>query len=221
LILSFWSCQCVVGIDTPKEVNPTFYSHVLFINAHPEFDEINFLTDNNVLVKSLYYNTNPKSYTNINPGNRNIQITNYLDSVIFNSTIDLSDNQKYTFIAYGSSKRVQTIFFTDTIKDYSVNNMYFRLVNVSPDSPVLISKVEDQYPIFNNLSFRSTTKYFSAPGGSYDIELKDALSDSLVLASKNIPMSTGKVYTILIKGMYLGEGSKKMQLQVIENDPVK
>lgn len=220
LLLSalFWSCQCVIGIETPKEVSPTFFSHILFINAHPEFDELNILTDENVLVKSLYYNVNPKSYTSVSPGSRNIQITNYQDSVLFNSVSDLVDNQKYTFIAYGNSKRVQSIFFNDTISNFQPANMYYRVVDVSPDSPPFIIKLEDQYPIYNNINFRSATKYISAPAGSYNIEVKEAVTDSLVLSLKKYEMSAGKVYTILIKGNYMGEGSKKMQFQIIEND---
>lgn len=220
-LLSLWSCQCVVGIDTPKEINPTFYSHILFINAHPEFDELNILTDEKSLVESLFYNTNPKGYTNISPGSRNIQITDYRDSLIFNSILELTDNQKYTFIAYGSTNRMQTLFFNDSIPDYSPNNMYFRLVNVSPDCPTLISKVENEYPIYNYLGFRSATKYTSATGGSYSIELKEAISDSVVLSTKNVQMNAGKVYTVLVKGMYNGEGSRKLQFQVIENVFVK
>jgi len=214
-------CQCVTSIDTPKDVTPTFFAHVLFINGHPDLDEINILTDNTTLVKSLYYNTNPKNYNEISPGSRNVQITSPLDSVLFNSSLELDDKKNYTFLVYGTTNRVQTLFFNDTIPNYSQNNTYFRFVDISPDSPQFIVKVADQYPIINTIQYRKDIKYYPATAGKYDIELKVAETDSLALSMKSVEMKSGKIYTILIKGYYDGIGAQKLQFHVIENTLVR
>ncbi len=220
-LIGLVGCECVTAIDTPKEVNPTFFAHVLFINGHPDMDEINIKSDNTVLVKSLYYNTNPKNYADLSPGSRNILITSPEDSILFNSSLDLTDKQNYTFIAYGTENRLQTLFFNDTISDYSVNNTYFRFVDIAPESPPFIIRISNQYPIVNLLHYRSFTKYVPTTEGKYELEMRQAMNDSLVLSMKDINMKAGKIYTILIKGYNEGIGSKKLQFQIIENTFIK
>lgn len=210
-------CQCVTSIDTPKDINPTFFAHVLFVNAHPNIDEMNVSMDNEIVARSLYYNSSPKSYVNLSPGSRNILITSSEDSVLFNSSLDISDKQNYTFITYGTDNRLQTMFFNDSIPNYSENNAYFRFVDVAPESPIFIVKISDQYPIQSSLQYRSSTKFYPAPAGKYNLQLKNAVTDSLILDDENFELKTGKIYTILIKGYYEGVGAQKMQFHMIEN----
>lgn len=218
-LLFLGGCQCVPSIDTPKEVNPTFYSHILFVNAHPDIDEINILIGNNALVKSLFYNSDPKDYYNVSPGSQNIQITGYNDSTLFNSTINLVDKQNYTLIAYGTDSRVQVKILNDTISNYSSNNAYYRFVDMTPDAPILIPSITGLLPE-NTLSYRFYTPFKAIVGDKYDIQLKvltQSLTDSVVLSSNNINFSAGSIYSIVVTGYYNGFGNKKLQLHIVES----
>ena len=94
-IFSTEGCECVPGMDTPREVTPSFDAFVLFINAIPDINDINIYTDKNILKKQLEYSGEDYQYIKVPPGNRNIRVTNWADSVLYNTVIELRDKENY------------------------------------------------------------------------------------------------------------------------------
>ncbi len=218
LLLS--GCECVTNIDTPRVITPSQYAHVLFLNSIPETDLVKvwseFWRDN------LKINYEPDleqtQYQDIEPGTNNIKLLSKKDSILFNGIIDLNQKHYYTFIGYGFESRVQALLLNDSINNYLKTNTYFRCIHVSADAPHVIFKIYNQFPIYFSLPFRAFTKFTAVIPSQYNIEVKDAMTDSTLLVMKNVVFEQGKIYNIILRGYYETLGNNEFSLQVISSD---
>ncbi len=212
------SCECVPDINTPKEIKPDQYSNVMFINSNPDFDLLKFATEAGNFSADVYYLAEDYDYQSIIPGIVNIQILAGKDSLLFNSVMDLKRAFPYTFFAFGTSDRMQGFVLTDTIDNYASNNSYFRCINLANYSPYIMFKIIGTYSIPTIRPYKTASNFFPTYSGVYNVEIRNAMTDSVLLYEKNIEFKPGYAYSLLLRGYYKGMGHQKMNLKVIESD---
>lgn len=212
------SCECVTDIKTDREITPSQYAHVMFVNSNSGFDQLRMNTGAIGFILNSYYSEDMFVYKDLIPGIQNIYITTKEDSLLYNGVTELQRGVPYSFIAYGNKSRVQGIVLNDSIENYSPNNAYFRCINLGNETPYITFRITGSYPIQQIKPFRTFSKYSPTYSGNYNIDILDATKDSLMLSLRNREFAPGKAYSIILRGEFKGIGMQKMDLQIVESE---
>lgn len=213
-------CECVTDIDTPKNISPSTYAHIMTISAAPEFDELKIFSEFWQKTFFIYYNHSDGDipYRDITYGINNIKVLTKKDSVIFNSTLNLEKTKYYTFIVFGSKQRVQGMLLKDSVYKYKKTTAYFRCIHTSSDVPQVNFIINSNYPIIQSLPFKTYSAFTPIVAGFYSIKINDASTDSTLINIKNYEFKEGLLYSIILKGYAEGKGTKALDCQIIESD---
>ncbi len=195
-------CQCIPSLDTEQEITPSQYSKVMVVNCSPQFEKLKVFAGDYLLHSALYYGMEEGfRYSNIPPGVVNFIVLYKSDSTLYNGMVSLRKAFPYTFLIYQLQKRIQVYLSYDTLSSYSSTNTYFRFINVANNSPSsLVFQIEHQYPLALSLGFRNHTKYFTTYPERYNITIKDAEKDSVLIGIRNYYFMQGKGYSIILRG---------------------
>lgn len=219
-LILFWGCECVTEIDTPKNISPSTYAHLMTITALPEFDELKIYNEFWQKPFYIFYqnDANNYQYKDITYGLNNIRVMTRKDSVIFNSTISLEKTKYYTFIIFGSKQRVQAMLLRDSIFNYKKSNAYFRCIHTSSDAPQVNFIINSNYPIIYSLPYRTNSNFTPVVPGIYSIKINDAITDSTLTSIKKFEFKEGFLYTLILRGYSEGKGIKNLECQIVESD---
>jgi hypothetical protein len=89
-----------------------------------------------------------------------------------------------------------------------------RFLHASPDAPAVDITLTDGTVLFGNVSFgEASSAYGSVPAGAYDLQVRLAGTDTVVLSFGGVAVAGGTTYTVIAKGL-VGEGSLGAQVQV-------
>lgn len=212
-------CECVTEIDTPKNISPSTYSHIMTLTTIPEFDELKIFSDFWQKPFFIYYNSDDDfRYKDITYGLNNIRVLTRKDSVIFNSTLSLEKTKYYTFIIIGSKQRVQAMLLKDSIYNYKKTNAYFRCIHASSDAPQVNFIINSSYPIIHSLPYKTNSLFTPIVSGFYSIKINDAITDSTLINIKNYEFKEGFLYSLILRGYMDGKGKKSLECQIVETD---
>lgn len=217
----FLGCQCIPSLDTEKEITPSQYSKVMCVNCAPSFDKVKIIVGDYILHNSLNYDMEEGfKYFNILPGVTNFVVIYKSDSILYNGFANLSKGVPYTFLIIQMQKRIKGLLLYDTISNFSPTNTYFRFVNVAINSPTsLVFKIEQQYPIYFPLGYRSFTKFYTTYPDKYRITIHDADKDSVLFDLKNFQLLAGRGYSIILRGDYQSNQPRYgLNLLIIQHD---
>jgi len=200
--LAFVGCQCIPSLDTEKEITPSQYSRVLCVNCAPSFPKVKVVVGDITLHNSLSYDMEEGyKYFNVPPGVSNFVIMYKTDSVLYNGFASLSKGMAYTFLIMQLQRRIKGLLLYDTLGSFSMTNSYFRFINLALNSPSsLLFQIEQQYPIYFPLGFKSFTKFYTTYPEKYRISVKDAEKDSTLFDIKGYQLQAGKGYSIILRG---------------------
>ncbi len=213
-------CECVTDIETPKNISPSTYAHIMTITVFPEFDELKIFSEFWQKPFYIYYNNSDDDfkYRDITYGLNNIKVLTKKDSVIYNSTLLLEKTKYYTFIIFGSKQRVQAMLLKDSVYNYKKTTAYFRCIHASSDVPQVNFVINSNYPIIHSLPYKSNSSFTPILSGFYSLKINDALTDSTLIHIKNYEFKEGFIYSIILKGYSEGKGSKSLECQIIESN---
>jgi len=110
-------------------------------------------------------------------------------STLFSATFSLSPGGIYSLYFAGVSQKIDTLFMQDIIPSYSDSSAGVRFVNLSPGSGPMTVNIAGNGPSaveFGNLGYKQVSpfKTYSAivsVGGTYNFEIRDQKSDSLLV----------------------------------------
>ncbi len=201
-VVAISGCQCIPSLDTEKEITPSQYSKLMCVNCAPSFEKIKIMVGGVYLHNSLIYDMEEGfKYSNVLPGVTNFVVLFKTDSVLYNGFANLTKGVPYTFLVIQMQRRIKSLLLYDTLSNYLPSNSYFRFVNVAINSPSsLVFQIEQQYPIFAPLGFRSFTQFFTTFPEKYKIIIRDAEKDSVLFSIRNFQLLAGKGYSIILRG---------------------
>lgn len=202
IVITFVGCQCIPSLDTEQEITPSQFSKVMCVNCAPSFEKVKIVAGDYTLHNSLDYGMEEGyKYFNIPPGVTNFAVMVKGDSVLYNGFANLSKAVPYTFLIIQLQKRIKGLLLYDTIGTYSATNSYFRFVNVAVNSPTsLLFQIEQQYPIYFPLGFKSFTRFLTTYPEKYKIIIRDVEKDSTLFELKRFELLPGKGYSFILRG---------------------
>lgn len=218
LLAIIWGCECVPGIDTPKIIEPTESANVLFIHALPDLGRFDIESKLSRFSDFTYGGGFTSYYKiNINDNIRLLQTNGELINTLYRASLDLSKGKYYTLIFYGGKSRIREILLSDTIQNFNQASAFLRIANVALDInslKVILSRTIE--PI--TIPYSSFTGFFPVDAGSYKIEVRDVLNDTLIAESPDANLINGKAYTLIMEGYYGREDFRKVKCRLVQND---
>ncbi len=211
ILIASAACECIPGIDTDKEFDPDDASNVTFINAMPDIDQINLVTDV-VTIENQGYTGREGLYHRIAAGDNNVRFQlPDADYPFFNLLSNFEKDKYYTLIGYGpgSGRKIRMLMLDDPDNGYKQEKTYLRFLHVMtnfPDeSPPLLFVLHSDTPEHSRLKYTSFSSFDELDPGIFTIDIINSSNDSLLTSTEAI-LEKGRLYTMTAKGYFNGTG---------------
>lgn len=114
----------------------------------------------------------------------------------------LMDNTDYTIAAIDTLANISPLVLVDD-NTLDPNNARIRFVHASPNAPAVDITLSDGTVLFAGTEFGNAASegYLSVPGGSYDLQVRLAGTDTVVLDLPGIGVNNNTVYSVFALGL--------------------
>jgi len=214
LALAVTSCS-----DDNNPTAPDANAQVMVVHASPNAPAVDLLVDNMLAGSGLAFPGNT-TYLKVDAGTRNVKVNVAGTSTsVINADLQLAANTNYTVFAVDSVSNISTVVLTDDLTAPASGKAHVRFVHLSPNAPAVNITLTDGTIVFGNRAFKQSTDFTPLDAGTYDLQVRDAATNSaVVLSLNNIALTAGKIYTVFAKGCLGGSGSQALGAQIIENN---
>jgi len=145
------------------------------------------------------------AYLSMPAGSRQVQVTPAGAStpVVIDATLDVGSGTYYTVAATALLTSIApTVLVDDPIADQ--NGAKIRFIHAGPDAPAVDITLTDGTILFGNVSFSEAKGFITTAGGSYDLQVRLAGTDSVVLTFNDVLLENGTIYSVFASGLISG-----------------
>lgn len=213
-----------VACDKDDDNNNMTTSQVMVVHASPNAPNVDVRINNSLALTNVAYPTN-SSYTQLNSGSTNIKVsptgttTNVIDA-----TVNLEANKNYSVFAVDSVSKIKAAVVMDDLTAPASGKAHIRFFHFSPNAPAVDIAITGGSVLFGNRTFNdqstnmSKAAFTPVNAGPYNLEVRAAGTNTVVLALPNINLAAGKIYTVFAKGFLGGTGAQALGAQIIVNN---
>ena len=124
---------------------------------------------------------------------------------VISATLSLSDTD-YTVAATDILSTITPVVLEDDNSAPMAGMAHVRFVHASPDAPAVDITLPDGTVLFGDYEFQEASGYLPVAAGTYDLEVRLAGTDTVVLNLPGLTFNDGTVYTVFAAG-FAGGGS--------------
>lgn len=186
---------------------PNFDARIRIVQAAPSLQSLDIYCDGNVIATNITFGS-ITNYLPVKPGEHLIELfrASTYENPIFKDRLELMPNASKTLSVVFSNKTLSLAHFDDTFyRSHSEDTSYLRFVNLSPNSPLLTLKLNNNKPLFSNVEFLENTSFYELPSGVYNLKLSSPDLTSLYNKISNVSLPKKSCSTIYIIGILNGE----------------
>jgi hypothetical protein len=196
----------------------TVPAKVMAIHGSPNAPGVDLLVDNTVVGTNLTFPNNT-AYLNVNGGSRNIKVNvTGTSTTVINATVSLDAGAAYSVFATDSVSRISPLVLVDNLTAPASGKAHVRFVHLSPNAPAVDVALQGGAVLFGNKTFRQYTEFTPLAAATYNLEVRLAGTNTVVLSLPNITLQSGKIYTVFARGFVGGSGSQALGAQIIANN---
>ena len=197
---------------------------VMVVHASPDAPNVDVRINGTVALSGVAYPGN-SNYTELNSGSTNIKVSpaGTTDYVI-DANVNLDANKVYSVFAVDAVSNIKAAVVTDDLTTPASGKSHVRFFHFSPDAPAVDIAVTGGPVLFSNRRFNdqatnaSLANFTPVNAASYNLEVRAAGTNTVVLSLPNIPLTAGKIYTVFAKGFLGGTGTQALGAQIIANN---
>jgi hypothetical protein len=130
--------------------------------------------------------------------------TGAAEPVVISATLTLDPDQDYTVAATDVLADITPLVLEDDNSAPAAGKAHVRFVHLSPDAPAVDVAVAGGSVLFSNVAFQEASSYLPVDAGTYDLEVRLAGTDTVVLPVPGVTLSDGTVYTVFAMGLAAG-----------------
>jgi hypothetical protein len=147
-------------------------------------------------------------YASLAPDSYQVQVTptGATTPVVISATLDLAANTDYSVVAVGKLADIEPLVLVDNNALPAAGKAHVRFVHASPDAPAVDIAVKGGPVLFANVPFKGVGDYLPVDAGTYDLEVRLAGTDTVVLAVPGLALENQVVYTVFAMGL-VADGS--------------
>lgn len=199
-------------------------SQVMVVHASPNAPNVDVRVNNTVALTNFAYSNN-SNYTQVNSGATNIKVSpTGTTTYVIDANVNLEANKNYSVFAIDSVNKIKAAVMVDDLTAPASGKAHVRFLHLSPNAPAVDIAVTGGGVLFGNRSFNdqatnaALTSFTPVNAGAYNLEVRAAGTNTVVLSLPNINLVSGKIYTVFAKGFLGGTGAQALGAQVIANN---
>jgi hypothetical protein len=193
-------------------------TRILFVHASPDAPAVDINLGWQPVARDLAFPENT-SYRYTWSGMRTVKVNvaNTRTTVI-SARVPLQPRTYYSVFAVNQVANIEPLLLVDDLTRPAKGNAHVRFVHLSPNAPAVDVAVANGGPVvFGNKSFKDFTEFTPLPAGTYDLEVRLAGTDTVVLPLPGITLRDGVIYTVFAKGFVGGPAGQELGAQIISN----
>jgi len=167
----------------------------------PDAPNVDVLANGGVLFGNVAFEDVAK-FTRVKAGDYNVQVvpTGETEPVVIEADLKLKPWRLYSVLAVNTLSNIEPIVIEDRIRYIPRKSALVRFVHASPDAPEVDIAVKDGPVLFSEVEFKEVEDYIRVNKGTYDLEVRLARTDTVVLELDNIELTKGTAYTVFATG---------------------
>lgn len=122
------------------------------------------------------------------------------DTAVIDADVNLFYNRDYTVIALGLLDDIEPLVLEDKNIPSPPNKARIRFVHTVSDAPAVDIAVTGGPILFENIAFKEVGDYIKVPANTYDLEVRLAGTDTIVLDLPGVSVMGGTTYTVYATG---------------------
>ncbi|MCS7092686.1 MAG: DUF4397 domain-containing protein [Patescibacteria group bacterium] len=180
--------------------------YVRVLHASPDAPSVDVYVNDKKVLSNVPFGANSE-YLALNKGTYNVKVTpaGTKVPVVINQDIHVQRGKYYTVAATGNLSSISATVLRDKNKLTKKDDFArVRFVHFSPDAPRVDIATADGKVIFSDVGFGERNKYKSLPSGTYNLQVRLAGTNTVVLNVPGVTISEGKSYSIFALGRATG-----------------
>jgi phage baseplate assembly protein gpV len=207
-----------LGAQTIVNTQSTAPARVMAIHASPDAPSVDLLVDNTISGTNLTFPNNT-GYLNVPAGSRNIKVNVAgTSTTVINATLTLDAGAAYSVFATDSVSRLAPLVLVDNLSAPASGKAHIRFIHLSPNAPAVDVALQGGAVVFGNTSFGENSTLLPLDAGTYNLEVRLAGTNTVVLPLPNIMLQAGKIYTVFARGFVGGVAEQSLNAQIILNN---
>jgi hypothetical protein len=214
----------MVSCDKDDDEEVQGQARVMVVHASPNAPNVDVRVNNNLALTNVAYPTN-SGYTAVNAGSTNIKVSpTGTTTYAIDGTVNLEANMAYSVFAVDSLNKIKAAVVADNLTAPASGKAHVRFFHFSPNAPAVDIAVTGGPVVFGGRTFNdqganaSRASFTPLDAGTYNLEVRLAGTNTVVLSVPNVMLTAGKIYTVLARGFVGGTGAQALGAQVIMNN---
>ena len=192
-------------------------ANVKVVHASPDAPGVDLLVDNNIAGSNLTYPNNT-GYLQVDEGTRNVKVNvSGTSTTVIEADLPIEGNKNYSVFAIDAVANLSPLVIEDDLTSPASGTAHARFIHLSPDAPAVDITTKDGTVVFGNYKFKDYSQFTPLPAGSYDLQVRLAGSETVVLELNGINLTSGKIYTVFAKGFVAGASTQALGAEIIVN----
>ena len=192
-------------------------ANVKVVHASPDAPGVDLLVDNNIAGSNLTYPNNT-GYLQVDEGTRNVKVNvSGTSTTVIEADLPIEGNKNYSVFAVDAVANLSPLVIEDDLTSPASGTAHARFIHLSPDAPAVDITTKDGTVVFGNYKFKDYSQFTPLPAGSYDLQVRLAGTETVVLELNGINLTSGKIYTVFAKGFVAGTSTQALGAEIIVN----
>lgn len=188
--------------DDDDDINIDETAMVMVVHASPDAPGVDLLVDNAKVNTSPLTFPNNTGYLDVQAGKRNVKVNAAgTSTTVIDANLDLERNESYSVFAINTLSEIEPLVLEDDLDAPAAGKAHVRFVHLSPDAPAVDIAVANGPVLFSNRAFKSATEFTPVDAATYDLEVRLAGTNTVVLTVPDVQLSNGRIYTIFARGL--------------------
>ena len=190
-------------------------ARVRVLHASPDAPAVDVLVDDVVAIEDLSFG-NVTSYVSLPTGTYSVKVrpANSTEPDVISTSLSLVGGRDYTIAAVNPLASIEAQVYQDRNFLGRDDKSKLRAIHLSPGAPAVDVALKGGPVILSNLSYKNASEYLRLDPGTYDLEIRVAGTDTVVLDIPGVILDASKVYQVYAVGLVGGSPEFGVRLSV-------
>ncbi|MDO6389370.1 DUF4397 domain-containing protein [Pontibacter sp. BT731] len=202
MLLAVLPAMVLTSCDDDDDDNAMIETaNVMVVHASPDAPDVDLLIDNAKVNTAPLAYPNNTGYLDVQAGRRNVKVNAAgTSTTVIDANVDFDSNDSYSVFAINTLSAIEPLVLEDDLDTPAAGKAHVRFVHLSPDAPAVDVAVTNGPVLFGNRAFKSASDFTPVDAASYNLEVRLAGTQTVVLTVPNVQLAAGRIYTIFARG---------------------
>lgn len=202
--------------DYPFPIDPgKNFGRVMITHASPDAPNVDVYLDGKLFAEDFAY-PNSTRYTSLREGPYQLALKpTGTDDTALAAELDIVAKEYYSVFACDELVNLSALVLNDDFGEPALEEAMVRFVHLSPNAPAVDITLTDGTVVFPDIEFKEATSFEPLQFGEYDLQVRVAGSEDVVLELEDVKLLPHAAYTIWAKGFVGGEEGQELGAEII------